>query len=465
LSLAESLPRPEPRPYALAAALAVGVFLSAWVLLHVGFYTHGQVKDTPVYERYGNAIVRGEVPYRDFGVEYPPGALPAFALPALGHDEDGRLAVYETAFQRLMVVCGVAAVLLTALALRGLSAGLARTGGALAFVALAPLALGSVVLSRFDLWPAAVTAAALAALVSGRLRVGHAVLGLAVAIKIYPAVLVPLAVAYAWRRGGRREAAASAAWLVAAVAAVFVPFLALSPGGVWDSVVRQSTRPLQIESLGASLLVTAHHVFGTGATMSSSHGSQNLAGGGADAIAAVQSAAQLAAIVAVWIWFARGPGGREEFVRACAAALVAFVALGKVLSPQFLIWLVPLVPLVRGRRGLTATALLGTALVLTQLWFPFRYWRYALQFDETASWLVLGRDLVLLALLAVLALPLRRRDSGDGDSHRLARGRAAARVALDQRALDPHVPLGGREPDRDAGAHAADRQLRLHPDH
>jgi hypothetical protein len=406
VNVVASLPRPEPRPYALAAALAVGLFLVAWTLLHVGFYTRGQVKDTPVYERYGNAIARGEVPYRDFGLEYPPGALPVFALPALGHEDDARLTVYETSFQRLMAICGVAAVLFAALALRALGAGGARTLAALAFVALAPLAVGSVVLSRFDLWPAAVTAAALGALVAGRLRVGHGLLGLAVAIKIYPAVLVPLALAYAWRRGGRRAAAACAAWLVGVAAAVFVPFLALSPGGVWDSVVRQTTRPLQIESLGAAVLVAAHHAFGTGVTMSSSHGSQNLAGTGADAVGALQTAAQLAAVVAIWIWFARGRGGREELVRASAAVLVAFVALGKVLSPQFLIWLVPLVPLVRGRRGVAASALLGTALVLTQLWFPFRYWRYALQFDETASWLVLARDVVLVSLLAVLVLPL-----------------------------------------------------------
>jgi hypothetical protein len=89
-------------------------------------------------------------------------------------------------------------------------------------------------------------------------------------------------------------------------------------------------------------------------------------------------------------------------VLACAAALTAFVVLGKVLSPQFLIWLVPLVPLVAGRRGLLASALLATAIVLTQLWFPFRYWDLALEFDVAASWLVLVRDLVLLGLLATL---------------------------------------------------------------
>src|SRR5207253_3222137 len=91
-----------------------------------------------------------------------------------------------------------------------------------------------------------------------------------------------------------------------------------------------------------------------------------------------------------------------RLLTASAAVLVAFVALGKVLSPQYLIWLAPAVALVRGRRGLAAGVLLGAAMVLTQLWFPYRYWSLALSFAATPSWLVLARDLVLVALLAVI---------------------------------------------------------------
>jgi len=63
------------------------------------------------------------------------------------------------------------------------------------------------------------------------------------------------------------------------------------------------------------------------------------------------------------------------------------------------------VPLVRGRRGLAASSLLGFALLLTQLWFPIRYSDLALHFAAFPSWAVLARDLVLLALLAVLLVP------------------------------------------------------------
>ncbi|HEX5800713.1 MAG TPA: glycosyltransferase family 87 protein [Gaiellaceae bacterium] len=388
----------------VAAVVAALVFLGSWAALHRGFYDDEEIVDIPVYETYGNAIERGKLPYRDFRLEYPPAALPVFALPALA-SERGDEAAFRAAFERLMALLGVATVLLAGVVLAGLRASKARTAAALAAIALFPLLLGNVVLTRFDLWPAALVTGALAALVWGRDRLGFGVLGLAVAAKLYPAVLVPVALAYVWRRRGRREALVCLGLLAGVVVLAFLPFLVLAPDGVAYSFGRQLGRPLQIESLGSAVFLAAHHLLGVDLEMRSGHGSQNLAGLGPAVAGVVLTLAQLA--VLAWIWLRR-PGTAEELVRWSAAALVAFVALGKVLSPQFLIWLAPLVPLVAGRRGLHAAALLGLAMVLTQLWFPYRYWDLALEFDEAASWLVLARDLVLVGLLVVLVRDGRR---------------------------------------------------------
>jgi hypothetical protein len=386
-----------------AAAAAIVVFLGCWVLAHVGPLNEDQIVDTPVYENYGNAMERGEVPYRDFRLEYPPGALPVFVAPSLT-TERGDHEAYRVAFGDLMVVFGVLLLVLTAVALDGLGASRVRVTAVLLTIASFPLLLGSVVLTRFDLWPAALTVTALAALVWRRNRLGFGLLGLAVVAKLYPVVLAPLALSYVWRRQGRREALICLGVLGGVVAIVFLPFLVLAPDGVVHSISRQLGRPLQIESLGSGLFLVAHQVFGLDIEMRSSHGSQNLHGAGPVVAAALLSIAQLVALI--WIWLRR-PGTAEELLRWSAAALVAFVALGKVLSPQFLIWLVPVVPLVSGRRGLRATVLLAVALVLTQLWFPSRYWELALEFEAFPSWLVLARDLVLVALLVVLVRPAR----------------------------------------------------------
>lgn len=390
-------PRDNSERVLLAAALGIAIFILSWAALHQGRLARGQIIDTPVYEKYGDLMAQGKAPYRDFAVEYPPGALPAFVLPALGHVGDpGR---FRRSFETLLAVCGSLLVVGVALSLGALGASPRRLYGGVALAAVAPLLVGSVVLTRFDLYPAALAIGALAMLLHGRLRFGHALLGLAIVTKIWPGVLLPLTVAHVWRTRGRREALTCLGTALGVIAAVVLPFVALSPGGVWDSVVRQTTRPLQVESLGAALLIASHHVFGTSAAMVSSHGSQNLGGSAANLVGVLQTVAQVGALLAIWIVFARRSRSREELVQACAAAVVAFVALGKVASPQFMIWLIPFIPLVRKR---VAAALFVVALVLTQAWFPLRYWDYALHFDGTTTAIVLTRDLVLLALLGVL---------------------------------------------------------------
>jgi len=358
------------------ALVAAGIFLGCFGLVHTWFWAHGELIDWPTYQRYGSAIVdHHRVPYRDFAVDYPPGALPVFIVPAWFGD-------YANALEWVMAACGVALV--------GVLAFVRRE--AAYYAALAPVLVGSLILSRFDLWPALLLVAALAALLAGRDSIGWAVLGAAVAAKLWPLVVVPPALWLSARRGHARSALAGLA--VAAVA--FVPFVVVAPNGVWHTLSSQFSRPLQVESLGAAFLTTFGHP-----SIVSTHGSQNIAGHGA--LDAMLSAVGTIAVLAAWIAFARGPVTRDRFVRYAVAAACAFVAFDKVLSPQYLLWLIPLVPLVRGRRGLAATALLTVACVLTQVWFPQRYFAYANDFQ--LAWVVLLRDLVLVALFAVLVTP------------------------------------------------------------
>jgi hypothetical protein len=393
--------------------VALGLFLGCWTLLHHGFLARDQLIDTATYARYGDAIADGAVPYRDFRLEYPPGALPMFVLPSLGHEGDQN--AYDRWFDRLMALCGCLTIVGAALALRALGAGPARTGAALGLMALSPLLLGSVVLSRFDYWPAALVALALAALLWERTALAALALGAAIAAKLGPAVLAPLALLWVWRTRGPRAAAGWAAGLVAVEIACFVPFAVLSPGGLRASFHTQLARPLQLESLGSALLIAVHHLAGTHLTVVTRFGSQNPSGSGVHALAVVSTVASAVAVIGIWLLFERGPATGERLVAHAAAAAAVLLAFGKVFSPQFLVWLVPLVPLVRGRRGLGAGALLAASLVLTQAWFPHHYWALARTFAPAQSWLLLVRDLAVVALAAVLAWPRPEREPlGEG---------------------------------------------------
>src|SRR5204863_4094739 len=97
----------------------------------------------------GDAMVNGQVPYADFSVEYPPAALPVFAVPSLVVSRGAAQNDYDRVFGFLMAICGAATIGLVAYTLVRDGAGTARDAAACAFVALAPLALGSVLLTRF----------------------------------------------------------------------------------------------------------------------------------------------------------------------------------------------------------------------------------------------------------------------------------------------------------------------------
>ena len=98
---------------------------------------------------------------------------------------------------------------------------------------------------------------------------------------------------------------------------------------------------------------------------------QLLRGAGTGIAANLSTAVEVAAVVGVWIVFARRRSAdRNALLLAAATSVAALVAFDKVLSPQYLIWLVPTVALMRGRRGLAACVLLLIALGLTQTWFP-----------------------------------------------------------------------------------------------
>jgi len=303
-------------------------------------------------------------------------------------------------------------MLVAALAVMLLTASLARERALTAawIVALSPLLTGAVVRTHFDLVAVALMLGALLALIRGRPTAGFALLGAGAMTKLFPALLVPVVAAWlvARRRGG--DAARGAAVFVAVVAVVSLPFLG---GGYVDAYRYQLERPVQIESTPATVIFAlgGSHVTGT-STVPDAHGSNGLVGGSADVVEAVFTALLAATLALVVVLVARGPPEERRLLLGALAAVLAFAALGKVLSPQFLVWLVPFGALAWTWGERTLALLLAAAILLTQLEFPARYEELV---DERTSvvLLVAARNATLIAALAVtlarLAGPVRSR--------------------------------------------------------
>ena len=390
---------------------------TAAVLLGISFYAIGRwleqglLSDVGGYQEHAASIRAGAVPYRDFPFEYPPVAIAPMLLAAYMSWS------YATSFAVLMGVCGLGCIAAAASALGAVDAGAERTWAALLAVGVAPLVLGSLFDTRFDLWPTLLAVGALAALLRERPTLSAALLGLGLAAKLWPAALLPIALAYLWRRKGRSAAVVYLAAFVAVAVACFLPFAIVAPHGLRAMFADQLGRPLQVESLGAAVLMAAEQFGMRPLTTVDSHGAQALSGRGAGLAADLSTVLEVATVVAIWVLFARRRHpDREAVLLAAAAAVAALVAFDRVLSPQYLIWIVPFIPLVRGWRGVFAGGVLFLALGLTQTWFPHHYWPLATDHAPPWSWYLLARDLALVALALVLLLELSR-----------ARGSAAGR--------------------------------------
>ena len=375
--------RPAAGPFAVGASL----FGLSLLLLWRG----GGDGDTAELRRYGDAVLAGQVPYRDFRLEYPPGAVPFLTAPSLGSEH-----AYLTIF-RLLAIAGVLlGLLLLALLLERLGASPRWSYGALVFAALAPALLGAFTLRRFDMWPAALCVGVLLLLLTDRPLWAFALLAVATLIKTYPAALVPVALLAVERRLRARAFAV----FCGVGLAVLLPFFALGHVGLYNSYSGQWNRHLQLETIGSSVLLALHRA----GRIAFDAGSWSVFGSGADAIAKLQTLAQVAGIAAAAFLFARSRRTPWDLAAAAATTIAVAAVAGKVLSPQFLLWLAPLVVL---SRSVLAGALLAVAMLLTNLIFPDRYDGLIARHGGEIALLCVRNALLLAVLAALFAAQLR----------------------------------------------------------
>ncbi|MEU7042365.1 glycosyltransferase 87 family protein [Streptomyces varsoviensis] len=308
-----------------------------------------------IYHGWYEVLRSGSFPQTDVTWQYPPAAALAVLspglLPFLG---------YAPAF--FVLSCLTDAAVFAALLVAGRRAG--RSGsGAWLWVAGLPL-LGPIVYARYDLMVTAVAVAAL--LVAARLpRTAGALAGFGALLKVWP-VLLLIGVA----RGRRTRAA----WGAAAVTALAVALLAVaSMPGAFSFLTFQRDRGTEVESLGALVFHMARR-FGWGGHVRYTYGSVEFIG---PYVALVSRCALALTVLAVgglllWRLRARRFSARTPFDAAFAAVLL-FTTTSRVISPQYVVWLIGLAAVcltTRTTRQRLPAVLVLIAAPLTQLEFP-----------------------------------------------------------------------------------------------
>jgi hypothetical protein len=403
----DALRSTSPRTAAAIAVAGVAVLLASSLPPPSRLFSYPDRGDIALYFDYAQRTFEGQVPYRDFTVEYPPGFLAPLLAP--GPADHG----YYDRFRVLMLVLGAAAVVLLVVALFLAGAGAVELAAGVLVFATLPLTLTpDLVFERFDLWPAVLVLLALAALLRGRRTVGLAALGVGTAAKLYPLAIVPLAIL---ARRGRAHVRRDLAVVASAALVLVLPFAIVAPRGVGHVGWLLVRRPLHVESLGGSILLVAHRLGVYEPTIYLSFaGSWDLAGPAAKVVAVVGSLAEAAALIAVWFLFARTSRGPRELLLASAAAVVGFVVFGKVFSPQYLVWVAAVTPLALGRVRVFALSATVVVALLTRYIYDDGY-NDLLQAGRT-SWVMFARNVVLFALFCSLVLELAARARASADT-------------------------------------------------
>jgi Glycosyltransferase family 87 len=388
-----------PRAKALTAVCVCALHLALLVGELDGWSSTLELDFGPEAE----AIESGEKPYGDQDLEYPPLSIPVIVGPALFTEDVGD---YQRAFEWEMIGFDLAIVTLLSF---GLGSDRRRVWGALATYTAGIVALSGVVLdesvidavplalARFDLVPALLVLAAALAREGGRSATWSALLSVGAAVKAFPLLLYP-----ALLRGERNPArvAAAAAIPIAAAAAIVLAF----GDGFGSAISYHAERSLQVETVAATPFAIAH-LLGAGASSEFGAGSFNLVASGADAARAISIALMVTGFALVlWAGWRRPerPGGHLELATALLAVVVVF---SPVLSPQFLLWLLPISAAAYGL-GRENLVLLG-ALVLTQL--SLQYYAQAIDgLQAEFVWRIAARNLALLAYAFLVCAPIVR---------------------------------------------------------
>ena len=375
------------------------------------------MQDLRLYFGVSRDVMRGLVPYRDFPLEYPPLALLPLTLPALV--APARPLGMNGYLWSFVAMNAIWSSLLAYCVMRLARARMDRSGVLATFALHAALGIigAPLFLWRFDLFPALLLALAMIAVLDDRPGLAGILTGAGIATKIYPAVLLPILWAWYSAAGDRRAIARLTVGAVAVPLALTAPLLILAPDGVLAFVAYHQQRGLQLESVASGVLMVGRLAGLNDLSAAQSHGAIHLVTAAGEAIKGWLIIALIASMALITFCASRRfrrAGGRDgaTLVAFALAAVLVFMVTNRVLSPQYLAWLLPFTPFLRRGQAVAAVA----AFALTIFIFPFHY-ESLIRMEPLAILALNGRNVVLVGLTLSLLLRARRPPEFDNGHH------------------------------------------------
>lgn len=358
--------------YVLACAIAGHLAVAADAGLNVDRHTGD-------FDRFWSLATSPGRPYVDFAVEYPPGTLVAFrALAgAVGNRDTFRLALVATNVAADMAIVFVLGSVW-------------GTGAALYF-ALAVTPILAVLMFRVDLWSTAAAAIAIAAWQREHRSAAAIVLWVGISLKMWP---LPLGVLLLVRRR-RRDSRVAAALLIVGLALLVGWWWSLAgAGGLAEVLTFRHAQGWQIESTIGSIV----RLIDAG-SLREEQGAWRVGSTGGVTSIVLFLLAVVPSVSMIWL------GATQDRVGvAWVASIGAILVCSSLLSPQFLVWLIPGAAIAWSQNDRALALLAVVVVVETLLYRWLRLWPP----------LVIARNITLLALTcAAIASLLTRRPGGE----------------------------------------------------
>jgi uncharacterized membrane protein YidH (DUF202 family) len=359
--------------------------------------------DPTVFYNYATQISQGNIPYLDFPFEYPPLTIVSLMLPWLMSGGAPSIETYRFLlfFQNVGLAIGIG-IGVSWLARRGSSVESPLRSAVL--YGLLTLALVPVLVWRLDTVVAALTVVALIAAASRRWAASGIALGAGVMTKLYPLALLPVLalgpiVERRWRPAILVAGACVATVLVIAAALFFIA----GPSALYF-VGYATNRGVQIESVLGGLALLAAALGGPRAQIGPGFGTFQVDSTLLPALAVLGTVIIVAGVIALGLamWH-RFRADRRSFgaVRPSSqaayalAALLLVLATSRILSPQYLFWMVPFAALVSRPKALA----LLCACLLTTCVYPLHYQEFLNQ-ERSMIAAVNVRNALLLVVFA-----------------------------------------------------------------
>lgn len=371
-------------------------------LLFLGSYNihhNGISEDMGLYFNGVEQWSNGKVPFKDFNLEYPPGALLLLSVPYVLSNTIESYKTSFTVFSLIFILIGFLLLYEK------------RKNWKMIIYGLLLLCMPSEMLfQRFDIFVAIITLASFVLLQRKYYFWSALLLGSSIGMKFYPIVLVPFFILDISILKQKIRYGASA---ILGLMLSIIPFATqgASIKGMLYFWEYNKNREIQLESTWSSLSL-ALRPWGEAVEVYTAYGAKNLGSDHSKFFTSLAFFISIAILLACILYFWKlKKKSAHTAVTVVFLYLLCFIFFNKVFSPQYLLWLIPFFPIaisfVSLSKKIFYTALFCIIIIITHLIVP-TFYLDLIDLKEYAVNLLISRNLLLGLFLILYLIDLIR---------------------------------------------------------